>query len=83
MEFMAQLAAECQASGKVVENIKKANTARHVSEIVKRNKIEGYYDVLCKRVYEQMYQHAKGQLEIEVILFEFDGSVIGRFPRSD
>jgi cobalt-precorrin-5B (C1)-methyltransferase len=80
MEFMARLAAECAAPPSVVQEISTANTARHVSEIIKKNNIASYYDIVCKKVYEQMYEHAKGQLQIEVILFEFDGMVIGRHP---
>jgi len=81
MEFMARLAAECKAPPKVVEEVASGNTARHVSEIISRNKIFGYYDLLCKRVHEQMHQHAKSKLQIEVLMFEFDGTVIGRYPR--
>ncbi len=79
MEFMAQLAALCKASPNVVEEIRSANTARHVSEIIKKNNIVGYYDYVCKKVSEQMHEYAKGQLEIEVILFEFDGTIMGRY----
>ena len=82
MEFMARLATECEAPPSVVEEISTANTARHVSEIIKENKIVSYYDHLCKKVYEQMHAHAKGRLQIEVILFEFDGMVIGRYPKN-
>lgn len=81
MEFMARLAAECEAPPNVVEEIGSANTARHVSEIIKKNNIISYYDHVCKRVSEQMHEHAKGQLQIEVVLFEFDGTVIGRYPK--
>jgi cobalt-precorrin-5B (C1)-methyltransferase len=81
VKFMAQLAAECEAPPDVVEEISSANTARHVSEIIKKNKIVNYYDHVCKKVHEQMHEHAKGQLQIEVILFEFDGIVIGRHPK--
>jgi cobalt-precorrin-5B (C1)-methyltransferase len=81
MEFMARLAAECEAQPNVVEEISNANTARHVSEIIKKNKIVGFYDHVCKKVYEQMHEHAKGQLEIEVILYEFEGTIIGRHPK--
>jgi cobalt-precorrin-5B (C1)-methyltransferase len=81
MEFMARLAAECEAPPNVVEEISRANTARHVSEIIEKNKITSYYDHVCKKVYEQMYEHANGQLRIEVILFEFDGIVIGRHSK--
>jgi len=81
MEFMAGLAVECRAPPNVIEEIRSANTARHVSELIKQNKIMNYYDHVCKRVYEQMNEHAKTQLRIEVILFEFDGTVIGRYPK--
>jgi cobalt-precorrin-5B (C1)-methyltransferase len=80
MEFMARLAAECEAPPSVVQEIISANTARHVSEIIKKNNIAIYYDLVCKKVYEQMHERTKGQLQIEVILFEFDGMVIGRHP---
>ncbi|HXV46661.1 MAG TPA: cobalt-precorrin-5B (C(1))-methyltransferase [Nitrososphaera sp.] len=80
MEFMARLAAECKASPAVVNEIKGANTARHVSEIITKNNIAGYFDIVCKKVHEQMNEHAKGQLEIQVVMFEFDGKVIGRHP---
>jgi cobalt-precorrin-5B (C1)-methyltransferase len=81
MKFMARLAAECEAPPNVVEEIGSANTARHVSEIIKKNNIVSYYDHVCKRVSEQMHEHAKGRLRIEVLLFEFDGTVIGRYPK--
>jgi cobalt-precorrin-5B (C1)-methyltransferase len=81
MEFMAQIAADCNAPQNVIEEIGSANTARHVSEIVKKNNILSYYDNVCKRVSEQMHKHARGQLQIEVVLFEFDGAVIGRYAK--
>jgi cobalt-precorrin-5B (C1)-methyltransferase len=79
MEFMARLAAECNSPTKVLEEIKNANTARHVSEIVTANKIIGYFDLVCKKVHRQMIEYAKSELEIEVIMFEFDGRVIGHY----
>jgi cobalt-precorrin-5B (C1)-methyltransferase len=83
MEFMARLAAQCEAPPNVIQEITSANTARHVSEIIKKNRIAGYYDLVCKKVYEHMHEYAKGQIQIEVILFEFDGMVIGKHPKSD
>ena len=82
MEFMASLATECNAPQRVVQEINNANTARHVSEIIKKNNVTNYYDLVCKKVYEQMNEHAKGQLDIEVVMFEFDGSVIGGHTKS-
>ncbi len=82
MEFMARLAAECKVPPKVVQEIKGANTARHVSEIITKNNVTGYFDLVCKKVYEQMSEHSKGQLDIDVVMFEFDGQVIGRYPHT-
>jgi len=81
MEFMARLAAECRASAKIVQQIKGANTARHVSEIITKNNVAGYFDLVCKKVHEQMSEYTEAELEIEVIMFEFDGRIIGRYPK--
>jgi cobalt-precorrin-5B (C1)-methyltransferase len=82
MEFMAGLAEKCGAGAGVLAEIRQANTARHVGEIVAKNDVSGFYDLLCKKVHEQMSEHAKGQLEIEVIMFEFDGRVLARYPQA-
>jgi cobalt-precorrin-5B (C1)-methyltransferase len=80
MEFMARLAIQCNASPDVASEIRGANTARHVAEIVSKNNVIGYFDAVCKKVFEQMRAHAGDQLDIHVIMFEFDGKVIGRHP---
>lgn len=79
MEFMARLAEECGAPAKVVAEIKQANTARHAGEIVARSNVRGFYDLLCKKVHGQMTEHAGGQLQMEVIMFDFDGRVLARY----
>ncbi len=80
MEFMARLAVQCGAPQSVVDEIRQANTARHAGEIIARNSIPGFFDLICKNVYEQMRQHSAGQLEIQVIMFEFDGKVQASYP---
>src|SRR5919205_3071376 len=75
MEFMAKVAAECSSSSRVIAEIKRANTARHVSEIINKNNISGFFNILCKKVYEQMHEYSKGELKLEVIMFGFDGQV--------
>src|ERR687887_323512 len=69
MEFMAKVATECNSNSAVIEEIKKANSARHVSEIINKNNISGFFDILCKKVYEQMYEYSKGELQLEIIMF--------------
>jgi cobalt-precorrin-5B (C1)-methyltransferase len=82
MEFMAQLACECfpTISRSLLEEIKNANTARHVFEIITAHGITGFFDLICKKVYEHMLEYSKGELELEVIMFDFDGNISGEFP---
>lgn len=80
MDFMAGLAEQCGAPAHVMAEIKKANTARHAGEIVARNNVQGYFALLCRKVHEQMSEHTKGELDLEIIMFEFDGKVLARYP---
>ncbi len=83
MEFMARLAVQCGAPQSVVDEIKQANTARHAGEIIARNGIPGFFDIICKNAYEQMRQHSASQLQIDVIMFEFDGQIKARYPSTE
>ena len=79
MEFMARVAAECNSLPKVIEEIKGANTARHVSEIIDKNNISGFFDLVCKKVHEQMHDYSGGKLKLEVIMFGFEGKLCGQY----
>ncbi|MDQ6723111.1 MAG: cobalt-precorrin-5B (C(1))-methyltransferase CbiD, partial [Thermoproteota archaeon] len=81
MDFMAKLALECNISEKIIELIKTANTARHVSEMIDSNHIGGYYDLLCKYAYNQMCSYSNKQLLIDIIMFNFEGNVVGKHPQ--
>jgi cobalt-precorrin-5B (C1)-methyltransferase len=81
MEFLADLAQKCNASSDTIQEIKKANTARHVFEIVSTKDLKGYFDLVCSKVYNQLRKHSEEKFEIDVIMFDFDGNTIGEFPR--
>jgi len=81
MEFLAELAQKCNASNDTIQEIKKANTARHVFEIVSAKNLKGYFDLVCAEVYNQLRKHSEEKFEIDVIMFDFDGNTIGKFPR--
>ena len=78
MLFLADLARQAGGKTEVIESIKKANTARHVLEIIQENKIEKFPQLVCNEVYNQMSKHADGKVPLDVILFDFDGNVLGR-----
>jgi len=81
MKFLAEIAQRCGASNDTIEQIRKANTARHVFEIISNENLKSYFDVVCSEVYSQLRNHSENKFNIEVIMFDFDGNVIGRFPR--
>jgi len=79
-DFLAKIAARCGATDKVQGEIKKANTARHVQEIVTENMVGGFFSAICSEVHKQMRSHSENKVTLEVILFDFDGSILGRYP---
>jgi cobalt-precorrin-5B (C1)-methyltransferase len=81
MDFMAKIALECNAPKDVIALIKDANTARHVSEIIDSNHISGYYNLVCKYAYEQMSNYSQGKLLIDIIMFDFEGNVVGKYTQ--
>lgn len=83
MGFLAEIAAKCGAAKKIQDAIKNANTARHVQEIVMENKVGGFFTAICSEVHKQMRSHSENKVALEVILFDFDGSVLGRYPKQE
>jgi len=78
MNFLSELAKKSNASDKVIESIKKANTARHVSEIIQENNIQGFFELICSETYKHMIKHSEEKVPIDIILFDFDGNILAR-----
>ncbi|MCC6177734.1 MAG: cobalt-precorrin-5B (C(1))-methyltransferase [Chloroflexi bacterium] len=76
--LLADLAYECGASDAVVAEIRTANTARHMQEIVQRERLPRIFDRICALVVDRSEILVGGALEIDCILFDFDGTVLGR-----
>ena len=81
MAFLSELAKKCDAGGDVIQKIQNANTARNVQEIILENNIDGFFDLICSEVYKQMRGHSENKIPIEIILFNFDGNVLARYPK--
>ena len=78
MNFLAELAEKSNANEKVIQSIKKANTARHVSEIIQENNVKGFFELICNEVHKHMRKHSENRVSIDVILFNFDGKILSR-----
>ena len=81
MNFLAELAKKVNADQKVIDSIKKANTARHVSEIIQENNVDGFFELICAEVYKHMRKHSEEKVPINVILFDFEGNILAREPK--
>ncbi len=75
MKFLSELAGNCGANEIIIKKILKANTARHVSEIIKENKIMGFFEQICDQTYMQMKKHSEEKISLDVILFDFEGNI--------
>lgn len=81
--FLAELAGACGASQALVEQIRGANTARHVQELVEAAQLPGFFDLVARRVAERSRRYVGGKLQVEAILFDFDARVLGRADVAD
>jgi cobalt-precorrin-5B (C1)-methyltransferase len=81
MNFLADLASRCGASNEHIKKIKLANTARHVGELVDQFGINIFYDVLCEEVYKHLSKYSPSELQIKIILLDFNGMIIGKYPK--
>lgn len=78
MNFLAELAKKCNANEITIESIQKANTARHVSEIIIENNVKGFFEQICNETYKHMRKHSEEKVPLDVILFDFDGNILAR-----
>ena len=78
MNFLADLAEKCNAQEAVLEEIRKANTARHVSEIIQKNNVKGFFELICNNTLDHMKKYSDGKVPLDVILFGFDGNILAR-----
>jgi len=78
MKFLADIAKKCQAIESVQQEIQTANTARHVSEIIIKNKVNGFFEHICSEVFRHMKKHSEGKILLDVILFDFEGKILAR-----
>lgn len=86
--FLAQVAASRGASPEAVEEMSRANTARHFGELVQAHHVDGVFDELCRLVCQRCHDYLarsarrSGQqgsdLALECILTDFNGNVEGR-----
>jgi cobalt-precorrin-5B (C1)-methyltransferase len=78
VSFLADIAGRCGGSLLLQAEIRRANTARHVQEIVEAAGLPGYFDVIAADVAQRSHTYVQGALTVEAIMFDFDGTILGR-----
>jgi cobalt-precorrin-5B (C1)-methyltransferase len=76
--FLADLAREAGADAELVAQIGGANTARHVEDLIDAAGFTEFYHFIAARTADACRAHVKGTLQIEAVMFDFDGGVLGR-----
>lgn len=79
MSFLAKLASESGVEEPVVNQIKAANTARHVQEIIQKNRSIKFFDKICSNVYRQLRKLSENKVSLEIVLYDFDGTVLSKY----
>lgn len=76
--FLAELAREAGAPEGLVCDIARANTARHIEELIDAAGFSIFYQYLAERVAAACNAYVGGRLELEAVLFDFEGRVLAR-----
>jgi cobalt-precorrin-5B (C1)-methyltransferase len=79
--YLATLAERAGGGPELVRAVRAANTARHAQELVQAAGLEGYFDLLCADVVRSCKGLIGASPAVRVLLFDFDGGLLGRAPR--
>jgi len=77
-DFLAEIAARIGASDNLQAQIKSANTAAHVAELIQEAGLQEFFTEICNLACQEALRHIQKGLTIEAILLEKDGSILGR-----
>jgi cobalt-precorrin-5B (C1)-methyltransferase len=80
LALLAEIATEAGADAALAEQIRAANTARHVLELTRAAGIGALPSRICARVVEAARRHTSGTLEVHALLVDFGGALLGRAP---
>lgn len=79
--MLSRIAKSCGAGDALVDEIAKANTARHVYEIVEKNSVPGFFDKICEKVVKHCEKHINKQARVSCLLTDFEGKRLGTYGR--
>jgi len=79
--YLAGVAERAGGGPSVVAAVREANTARHAQELVTAAGLGRFFDLLCSDVARSCAELVGPLPEVRVLLFDFEGGLLGRSPR--
>jgi cobalt-precorrin-5B (C1)-methyltransferase len=79
--YLASLVGRGGGTPELAGKVREANTARHAQELVLSARLDGFFDLLCEDVVRSCGALVGERPEVHVLLFDFDGRLLGRAPR--
>lgn len=79
--FLARLAEEAGASAEVIEQVRQANTAAQVGDLMADT--PAFFDKLCESCCQSALKEVGGGMEIETMIITMKGSLLGRVTVND
>ncbi len=76
--FLADLARAAGAEPQLADSISRANTARHAEELIEAAGFAPFFDRIVRLAAESCHAHIGKGLDVEVVLFDFDGRTLAR-----
>jgi cobalt-precorrin-5B (C1)-methyltransferase len=70
--LLAEITTRAGGSTNLVEEVENANTARHAYELWRSADLTAATNLLCQQAAANLVEYAKGELEVHVILVDFD-----------
>ncbi|GAX91027.1 cobalt-precorrin-5B (C(1))-methyltransferase [Effusibacillus lacus] len=77
-EFLAEVAERAGVPEELLAEIRRSNTAKQVGDLLEAAGYQNFFALLCSMICEQCKRHGGGVFEVDTILAEFDGRIIGR-----
>ena len=84
-DFLADLAAQCGASGDVQEEMRQASSARHFQEIAQANGLLEVFPLMCRMVCDESRKQLADDADaliVDVLCFDFEGNLLGHASTS-
>lgn len=74
---LAEVAKDYGATADVVDQVWHANTARHFQELMLAHGLHGIFEVICERARRASQAYVHHTLDVDVLMCDFDGSILG------